>query len=190
MFCKICSKKLPKGVYRCPVCTYNNGPKDKNLPMIDTTARVCSDDEAEVHSEETFETVFEEKSSSPTWQKFAEFSAAIKNYFKNYFTFKGKATAKEYWYALLFAVLSNLILYLLSFIIDGDLPDLLLFTSCVANLIPLLSVTSRRFNDLGYGRFRKILSIFSFFIPFIGLFSFIFIMSHKSKDKPIYNYYI
>ena len=68
------------------------------------------------------------------------FSTAIKLYFANYANFKGRSTRAEYWWAMLFVFILN--------IITSKIP----YFSAVIGLgliIPNLAIVTRRFHDSG-----------------------------------------
>lgn len=68
------------------------------------------------------------------------FSTAIKLYFANYANFKGRSTRAEYWWAMLFVFILN--------IITLKIP----YFSAVIGLgliIPNLAIVTRRFHDSG-----------------------------------------
>jgi len=68
------------------------------------------------------------------------FSTAIKLYFANYANFKGRSTRAEYWWAMLFVFILN--------IITSKIP----YFSAVIGLgliIPTLAIVPRRFHDSG-----------------------------------------
>ena len=71
------------------------------------------------------------------------FGEAIKVCFQKYATFSGRARRSEYWYFYLFTFLVSLVLDCI------PLLGVLSFVWWLAQLIPSLAVTVRRFHDIG-----------------------------------------
>ena len=111
------------------------------------------------------------------------FLISLKICFKKYIDFKGRASRSEFWYFLLFLVLSFFSMLLISnywnnsnlfyelsdvlystidYLIDGIFYGLLIIC-----LIPLVSVTIRRTHDIGLSGFVILIFVFGFFIAFI-----------------------
>ena len=78
---------------------------------------------------------------------------------KNYFTFKGRATRSEYWWFVLFSSVSMMVASIFEVIVVGTFqgerfdpdnfyPYLTLLYICFL-FIPTLSVSVRRFHDVG-----------------------------------------
>ena len=111
------------------------------------------------------------------------FLISLKICFKKYIDFKGRASRSEFWYFLLFLVLSFFSMLLISnywnnsnlfyelsdvlystidYLIDGIFYGLLIIC-----LMPLVSVTIRRTHDIGLSGFVILIFVFGFFIAFI-----------------------
>jgi|TARA_B110000261_G_scaffold160336_1_gene199777 uncharacterized membrane protein YhaH (DUF805 family) len=111
------------------------------------------------------------------------FLISLKTCFKKYIDFKGRASRSEFWYFLLFLVLSFFSMLLISnywnnsnlfyelsdvlystidYLIDGIFYGLLIIC-----LMPLVSVTIRRTHDIGLSGFVILIFVFGFFIAFI-----------------------
>ena len=111
------------------------------------------------------------------------FISSIKNCFKKYIDFKGRASRSEYWFFIWFFILlwvgllfageywddSNLFYELsdslyntLNYLIIG-----LIYGFPLICLIPLISVTIRRIHDIGQSGFVILIFVFGFFIAFI-----------------------
>lgn len=71
-----------------------------------------------------------------------DFVTAIKVYFANYANFRGRSTRAEYWWAMLFV-------FLLSIVVSFFKSDVLSGIFSVGLLLPNLSITFRRFHDIG-----------------------------------------
>jgi uncharacterized membrane protein YhaH (DUF805 family) len=99
------------------------------------------------------------------------FGAAIKSFWVNYVTFKGRARRSEFWFATLFIVLVGIAIDIVS---PGELASWGEFeyqqTSALANLwqlatlVPSLSITWRRLHDVD----KSGGWIFFAFLPIVG----------------------
>lgn len=69
-----------------------------------------------------------------------DFITAIKLYFANYFNFSGRSTRAEFWFAMLFIFIGNMIFQFI--------PVLSTIWS-LAILIPTIAISIRRFHDAG-----------------------------------------
>ena len=99
------------------------------------------------------------------------FIEAIKSYFKNYVTFRGRARRSEYWYSVLFTVLASTAIGIIApghreMMGDWSVDQ----TSALSNLwslatfLPSLAITWRRLHDV-----NKSGSWFFFiFLPIVG----------------------
>ncbi len=83
------------------------------------------------------------------------FIDAIKSYFKNYVTFKGRARRSEFWYAALFTALVSAAISIIApghretmgdFIVDQNSPLSSLWS--LATFLPTLAITWRRLHDV------------------------------------------
>lgn len=101
--------------------------------------------------------------------KMVSFPRAISNLFKKYFQFSGVATRAEYWWVILFVVITGFILIKLAFVLQPV--NLLLSGLCafiwllfgIIIFVPLWALQSRRLHDAGFT--AKILWIsFAFFV--------------------------
>ncbi|MBX9997643.1 MULTISPECIES: DUF805 domain-containing protein [Priestia] len=81
---------------------------------------------------------------------------------KNYATFQGRATRKEYWMFVLFNFIISCVLSAIEFMTEK--PTFLLTIYVVAVFIPSLAVTARRLQDTGRSGWWQLISI----IPVIG----------------------
>lgn len=89
------------------------------------------------------------------------FFDAIKSYFKNYATFKGRARRSEFWFTVLFTVL-----------VSSALSNLW----SIATIVPSLAVTWRRLHDIG----RSGNYFFYILIPIAGV---IMLLIQLTKDS-------
>jgi len=106
------------------------------------------------------------------------FIDAVKRGFKTYWSFRGRARRREYWWWELFTVAGYLVLGLLAFALgtatsrDGgrtpgllSLPLIILFAVFLFGiLVPTLAVTVRRLHDAGYSGLLALL----FLLPYLG----------------------
>lgn len=118
------------------------------------------------------------------------FFDAIKSYFKNYATFKGRARRSEFWFTVLFTVLVSAAL---SIVFPGPTDmvwDLEVEQSSaaenlwsLATIVPSLAVTWRRLHDVG----RSGKYFFFVLIPIAGI---IMLLIELTKDsQPAANEY-
>jgi uncharacterized membrane protein YhaH (DUF805 family) len=111
------------------------------------------------------------------------FFEAIKSYFKNYATFKGRARRSEFWFTVLFTVLVS---SALSIVFPGPIEtvwDMDVEQSSaaenlwsLATIVPSLAVTWRRLHDVG----RSGNYFFFVFIPIAGI---IMLLIQLTKDS-------
>ncbi|MCM3098949.1 DUF805 domain-containing protein [Priestia megaterium] len=81
---------------------------------------------------------------------------------KNYATFQGRATRKEYWMFVLFNFIIWCVLSAIELI--TDIPPFLRIVYLVVVFIPSLAVTARRLHDIGRSGWWQLISI----IPIAG----------------------
>ena len=102
------------------------------------------------------------------------FVESIQTCYKKFFDFSGRASKSEYWWFQLY----NAIIYVLSFVYQGDL--VLLFSILIiVNLIPVYAVGVRRIHDSDKSGWLVLISL----IPLIGLYIFVLLLQDGSKGK-------
>ena len=102
------------------------------------------------------------------------FVESIQTCYKKFFDFSGRASKSEYWWFQLY----NAIIYVLTFIFQGDL--VLLFSILIiVNLIPVYAVGVRRIHDSNKSGWLVLISL----IPLIGLYIFVLLLQDGSKGK-------
>ena len=102
------------------------------------------------------------------------FVESIQTCYKKFFDFSGRASKSEYWWFQLY----NAIIYVLTFIFQGDL--VLLFSILIiVNLIPMYAVGVRRIHDSDKSGWFVLISL----IPLIGLYIFVLLLQDGSKGK-------
>ena len=102
------------------------------------------------------------------------FVESIQTCYKKFFDFSGRASKSEYWWFQLY----NAIIYVLTFIFQGDL--VLLFSILIiVNLIPVYAVGVRRIHDSDKSGWLVLISL----IPLIGLYIFVLLLQDGSKGK-------
>ena len=102
------------------------------------------------------------------------FVESIQTCYKKFFDFSGRASKSEYWWFQLY----NAIIYVLSFVFQGDL--VLLFSILIiVNLIPVYAVGVRRIHDSDKSGWFVLISL----IPLIGLYIFVLLLQDGSKGK-------
>lgn len=121
-----------------------------------------------------------------------DFIAAIKSGFRNYGNFRGIATRSEYWFWVLFIVLSMIVLSILESAIwppmyypavgGYGMPDMMGSAMSGASplsdifgigiLVPTLAMTARRFHDAGFSGKWQWLQLGTLVLLFIGMLGF------------------
>ena len=102
------------------------------------------------------------------------FVESIQTCYKKFFDFSGRASKSEYWWFQLY----NAIIYVLTFVFQGDL--VLLFSILIiVNLIPVYAVGVRRIHDSDKSGWLVLISL----IPLIGLYIFVLLLQNGSKGK-------
>ena len=102
------------------------------------------------------------------------FVESIQTCYKKFFDFSGRASKSEYWWFQLY----NAIIYVLTFVFQGDLV-LLLSILIIVNLIPVYAVGVRRIHDSDKSGWLVLISL----IPLIGLYIFVLLLQDGSKGK-------
>ena len=102
------------------------------------------------------------------------FVESLQTCYKKFFDFSGRASKSEYWWFQLY----NAIIYVLSFVFQGDLV-LLLSILIIVNLIPVYAVGVRRIHDSDKSGWFVLISL----IPLIGLYIFVLLLQDGSKGK-------
>jgi uncharacterized membrane protein YhaH (DUF805 family) len=98
---------------------------------------------------------------------------------KQYATFTGRATRKEYW----MFILVYLIFYIVLAVVDGMLNMIFLSTIfSLALLIPSMSVAARRLHDTGRSGWWQLIAL----IPLIGTIILIVFLAQDSHDENEY----
>ena len=102
------------------------------------------------------------------------FIESIQTCYNKFFDFSGRASKSEYCSFQLY----NAVIYVLSFIFQGDL--VLLFSILIiANLIPVYAAGVRRIHDSDKSGWFVLISL----IPLIGLYIFVLLLQDGSKGK-------
>ena len=116
---------------------------------------------------------------------------AYKKFWKGYVDFKGRSTPSDYWFAYSAHVLILFACYLLEAVFErmavetgssdlftiGVIFLLIFFAYGIAACLPGIALTVRRLRDAGYNWPY----IFVAFIPFVGIFIFIFLLCQPTK---------
>ena len=123
---------------------------------------------------------------------------AYKKFWKGYVDFKGRSTPSDYWFAYSAHVLILFACYLLEAVFErmavetgssdlftiGVIFLLIFFAYGIAACLPGIALTVRRLRDAGYNWPY----IFVAFIPFVGIFIFIFLLCQPTKvEVPLNN---
>ena len=101
------------------------------------------------------------------------FTAAIKSFWSNYATFKGRARRSEYWYIQLFLVLTNLAVAAIDLVLmNGDVDRFVAnggggivgLVWILVTIVPALAVLVRRLHDTGKSGWWILIGL----VPFVG----------------------
>jgi len=110
------------------------------------------------------------------------FTEAVGLFFRRYVDFRGRSTRAEYWWVQLFGIGVFVILASLLMIVDPNALDesadytgagmavILLFVAfALALIIPLISLTVRRFHDIGLSGWWTLAAFVLSILPILGL---------------------
>lgn len=117
MKCKLCGTEIPEGSELCPDC-------------MECIREVATPEE-------------EDDDESPVY---TSFFGAIGLFFRNYFNFSGRSTRSEYWFAILFIIITTIVLLVIDELTAGVMLSL---TWRLLIFIPSLSLGFRRLHDAG-----------------------------------------
>ena len=101
------------------------------------------------------------------------FGVAIKSFWSNYATFKGRSRRAEYWWIQLFLVLTNLAVAAIDLaLMDGDVDRFIAnggggivgLVWILVTIVPALAVLIRRLHDTGKSGWWVLIG----FVPFVG----------------------
>ena len=100
-------------------------------------------------------------SSTELKQSTTNFSEAINSFFKNFAIFSGRANRTEFIYAHVFVTALFIITGFISGLLSQSYPDAkqLLLLPILAMVIPLTSLTARRFHDMDRSGWWQLMSI-------------------------------
>ena len=119
------------------------------------------------------------------------FTTAIKSFWSNYATFKGRARRSEYWYIQLFLVLTNLAVAAIDLVLmNGDVDRFIAnggggivgLVWILVTIVPALAVLVRRLHDTGKSGWWILIGL----VPFVGtivLFVFTVLNSEAGENK-------
>ena len=101
------------------------------------------------------------------------FGEAVKSFWSNYATFKGRSRRSEYWWIQLFLVLTNLAVAAIDLVLmNGDIDRFIAnggggivgLVWILATIVPALAVLVRRLHDTGKSGWWVLIG----FVPFVG----------------------
>ena len=101
------------------------------------------------------------------------FGEAIKSFWSNYSTFKGRSRRSEYWWIQLFLVLTNLVVAAIDLaLMNGDVDRFIAnggggivgLVWILVTIVPALAVLVRRLHDTGKSGWWVLIG----FVPFVG----------------------
>ncbi len=119
------------------------------------------------------------------------FQAAVRSFWANYATFKGRARRSEYWFIQLFLVLTNLAAAIIDLVLmDGDFDRFIAnggggivgLVWLLATIVPALAVLVRRLHDTGRTGWWALIGL----VPLVGgivLFVFSVLDSQPEENK-------
>lgn len=119
------------------------------------------------------------------------FTVAIKSFWSNYATFKGRARRSEYWYIQLFLVLTNLAVAAIDLVLmNGDVDRFIAnggggivgLVWILVTIVPALAVLVRRLHDTGKSGWWILIGL----VPFLGtivLFVFTVLNSEVGENR-------
>jgi len=102
------------------------------------------------------------------------FVESFQTCYKKFFDFSGRASKSEYWWFQLY----NAIIYVLTFVFQGDL-TLLFSILIIVNIIPIWAAAVRRVHDSDKSGWMVLISV----IPLIGLYVIVLLIQDGSKGK-------
>lgn len=122
--------------------------------------------------------------ATPAAPKMVSFGGAIRNFFKKYFQFSGTATRAEYWWVVLFMVLTVILLVFVgALIVSGNAQPVDAETSIrlkaivllpvavfyLLTIVPWYSIMARRLHDVGVTArilwISVMFSLYAFLVP-------------------------
>ena len=101
------------------------------------------------------------------------FGEAVKSFWSNYSTFKGRSRRSEYWWIQLFLVLTNLAVAVIDLaLMNGDVDRFIAnggggivgLVWILVTIVPALAVLGRRLHDTGKSGWWVLIG----FVPFVG----------------------
>lgn len=101
------------------------------------------------------------------------FSEAVKSFWSNYATFKGRSRRSEYWWIQLFLVLTNLAVAAIDLVLmNGDIDRFIAnggggivgLVWILVTIVPALAVLVRRLHDTGKSGWWVLIGL----VPFVG----------------------
>jgi len=120
-----------------------------------------------------------------------KFGFAVRSFWKNYATFKGRSRRSEYWFISLFLFLTNLAAAIIDFVLmEGDVDRFIAnggggivgLIWILATLVPALAVLVRRLHDTGRSGWWALIGL----VPLVGaivLVVFTVTDSHPQENK-------
>lgn len=102
--------------------------------------------------------------------QYVGFVDAIKLFFNNYTNFKGRSTRSEYWYAVLFQIAVEIVLYVLLLATKAGLFSILYMLFGLGTIVPSLAISVRRMHDIGKPWYWILLCLIPIAGPFIYIY--------------------
>ena len=147
--CDICGASNDKSALFCGIC--GNKLKSKDEPINEVNPSLQEDPIDEVQLD------FEDEPNSEI--KIIGLGSAIRLGFTNYFNFNGRSSRAEYWWWILFYILTSMVPLI------GPFINLIL-------IIATISLTTRRLHDIGKTGWWQLIFIFMYILLFVLLIPF------------------
>ena len=98
--------------------------------------------------------------------------------YANYANFRGRASRSEYWYFILFYIISIFVLSIIDGFIGIYKYGLLSGIFIIINIVPTICLTIRRIHDTGNSGWWWLIS----FVPLVGFFTILFFALKDSEE--------
>lgn len=108
------------------------------------------------------------------------FQEAVKAFFSNYVKFDGRSARSEFWWVLLFVLIMNVLIGVITAVVGEGLGSILSLIFSLAIIVPYIALGIRRFHDLDKSGWWVI----SLLIPLVNLIMLLVFFTKKGTDGP------